>query len=493
MKGILGAFALCFFAHASRAAEPTLELDLGQGTKLDLVLIQSGSFTQGSPASESGRGADEAQREVILTKDYYIGRSTVTFGQWERFVAETGYRSEAETGTSGGYGWNGSALEQRKNFTWRTPGFAQAADSPVCLLTFPDAQKFCEWLEKKTGRKITLPTEAQWEYACRAGTTTPWHHPEGAGSAWHKDNAGNGTRTVGSKPANPWGLFIGGNVSEWCLDWYGPYPAGEATDPRQDNSNLSDKPRRVLRGGSWNRGPSNTRSAARYRADPRSRNADTGFRIVCSVEAPAPVIAPPSQDLPPVESGTPSASDEATSPMQPGPETPHDPIDAEQGPSRPSSPIRGLLCLLIPAFIVFKIFRAVSRRNNAMSGSTMLNRPAPRPDPRPIPQAVPPVLKTDDGFWIRGDWPEGTALQVRYMVAGAVMMQEILYRPGEKGQFIYTGNKPDSVSVLAGADPENTVENGIFSSSSSSTFRDRDRDRDDDRDRRPPPQRPSAY
>jgi sulfatase modifying factor 1 len=478
-------FALAGFAVA---AEPTLKLDLGSGSTMDLVLVPAGQFTQGSPANEAGRAADENQRSVRITRDYYIGRNSVTRGQWERFIADTRHRTEAETGTSGGYGWDGNALSQRKEFTWKNPGFAQTAEHPVCLVTFPDVQAFCTWLERKSGRKVTLPTEAQWEYACRAGTTTPWH---GEDIAWHKGNAGNGTRPVDSKPANPWGLLIGGNVSEWCLDWYAPYPPGDALDARQDNPNLSDKPRRVLRGGSWIRGASNTRSAARYRADPRSRNADIGFRIVCSTEVaappPPPTPRPTPPELPPVEAETPSQS---TEPAQAPPF--HDaprPRLPQSTPSLLPALFKGLFCLFIPVALIIAIFRAVSSRNARQSTpppiDNLLRRPPPPPRRFPTP-----VRKTDDGFWIDGDWPEGTLLTVRYVVDGTAMVQELLYRPGDDGQFVFTGSSPGSVSVVAGSDPQDEISPTIFSTPP--PFPDRRRNDDDD-DRRRPPIFPSAY
>jgi sulfatase modifying factor 1 len=480
MRAILACLAAGVLAGVSNAAEPLLKLELGGGVGMDLLLVSAGSFTQGSPPDEAGRGADENARPVRISEDYYIGRTAVTRGQWERFIAETRYRSEAESGTSGGYGWNGKALEQRKEFTWRNPGFAQTPEHPVCLVTFPDAQAFCSWLEKKVNRKVTLPTEAQWEYACRAGTTSAWFDGGSGNGAWHKDNAGKGTQAVDSKPANPWELFMGGNVSEWCLDWYAPYPAGEAVDPRQDNPNLSDKPRRVLRGGSWIRGAGNTRSAARYRADPRSRNADIGFRIVCALEANPP---PAAVNLPSVESNAPAPRVVEEAPRSERGESPVVGSQRSAGGSLIGGLFKGLICFLVPVLIVLTLIRKATRRKPAAlpQSDAFLRRPGG-------PVAA-PVRKTDDGFWIQGDWPEGTLLTVSYIMAGAEVVKEILYRPGDGGQFIFTGADPGPVSVVAGEHPADSLAPPVFTGPSE-TFERRRRD-DDDSPR--PPIFPSAY
>lgn len=424
------------------AAEPTLHVDLGAGQALDLILVRSGEFTQGSPVDEAGRGDDELQRPVNLTQDFYLGRTSVTRGEWECFIKETGYRSEAESGTSGGFGWDGKALVQRKEFTWRNPGFPQTPEHPVCLVTFPDAEAFCRWFEKKSHRKTTLPTEAQWEYACRAGTSTPWH---GGGPdtrdlvAWHKGNAGDGTRPADFKQSNAWGLVIGGNVGEWCLDWYAPYDVSTTVNPRQDNRNLSDKPRRVLRGGSWSRDAKNSRSAARYRADPRSRNADIGFRIVCLTTAIAPMVEAPLDA--PVR--TPAHID----PPQPVlPEPPSRPssgsFQSHSGEIQVDHMIPGLACLIIPVGLVGFFIWLATRWGKTTSPFVSTS---PQVHPRPIPTQT--IRKVADGFWINSSLAAGTPIDLRYAVNGETIEQTLIYQPGPEGQFVYTGTMPDKVTV----------------------------------------------
>ena len=466
-------------AHAS---EPALRIDLGQDVSISLAHIPAGSFPQGSPGSERGRSADESQRPVRITRGFFLATTPVTRAQWERFTRETGYRTEAETGPSGGFGWNGNSLVQNKQYTWKNPGFDQSAEDPVCLVTWSDAQSFCIWASAKATRKVDLPTEAEWEYACRAGTTTAWHAgPEGDDgdrSTWHAGNSGHRTHPVTSRPANPWGLVIGGNVSEWCLDWYAPYPAEAAVDPIQTNPNLSEKPRRVLRGGSWLRDLKNTRSAARYRADAHSRNADIGFRIAAADNLPVPppvpntnphpqptrpqplTPAPPTPVPPPAPvSDFPTSSPPTPSPLHPMNFSPeHASFPEGLGGFAVGGMLIGVLPILvilgIAVFVIRKIFGAVS---NALS--------PPMPGISPL-SGVPvrgfsPFRAMDDGFWIQSNWPAGTPLHLSYLCGGIPRTHTVIYRPGPEGHFIYTGERPDDIQVNPLDTQPDTVRNSM--------------------------------
>ena len=139
-----------------------------QGMKL--AYIPAGKFDMGSPRQEAGRQAQEKRHEVVLTRAFYLGTHQVTVGQFRKFVDDAKYRTEGERDGKGGWGVNNKgSLEKDGRFTWSSPGFKQTNDHPVVLVSWNDAQAYCRWLSKKENKAYRLPTEAEWERACRAG------------------------------------------------------------------------------------------------------------------------------------------------------------------------------------------------------------------------------------------------------------------------------------------------------------------------------------
>jgi len=233
-----------------RDLEPAMSLDLGKGVKLELVLIPAGKFLMGRPETEKNRGRNRTQHEVTISKPFYMGKYEVTQEQYE-----------AITGTN--------------------PSRFKGAKKPVEMVSWEDAQEFCKKLSAKTGKTVQLPTEAQWEYACRAGTNTRFYPGDADGDldgvGWYVSNSGNTTHPVGEKKPNAWDLHdMHGNVVEWCQDWSGEYEARAATDPTGPATGEG----RVLRGGSWNDGPWDCCSANRSSIAPGVRYYDFGFRLM---------------------------------------------------------------------------------------------------------------------------------------------------------------------------------------------------------------------
>ena len=289
-------------------AEPPTPSDLTNGIGMKLKLIKPGKFLMGSPKDEEGRSGDEGpQHEVEITKAFYMGVCPVTKGQFAAFVQDDGYQTDAEKDGKGGYGLRLATAEweQKPEYTWRHPGFRQGDDHPVVEVSWNDATAFCAWLSKKEGKTYELPTEAEWEYACRAGTKTRFwcgdadaslrgnaniadaslkaKSPSFGTVAW--DDGYAFTSPVGSFKANPWGLYdMGGNVWQWCADGFGPYEGGFFKDPKDKESANGH----VARGGTWGNLPSGCRSASRNSFDPARRDATRGFRVVLRLPARIP-------------------------------------------------------------------------------------------------------------------------------------------------------------------------------------------------------------
>ncbi len=221
------------------------------------VSIPAGTFTMGSPTSEVDRSSDETQHQVTLSA-FKMSKYEVTFEQYDLFCDATGRSKPDDEGWGHG-------------------------NRPVINVSWDDATAFAEWMGCR------LPTEAEWEYACRAGTTTPFSTGNNLTTAqanyngnYPYNNNAKGeyrqkTMPVGSFAANAYGLFdMHGNVWEWCSDWYGDYSTSTQTNPKGPSSGSS----RVLRGGSWNYEAFCCRAARRNGNSPGGRYGDIGFRLV---------------------------------------------------------------------------------------------------------------------------------------------------------------------------------------------------------------------
>jgi formylglycine-generating enzyme required for sulfatase activity len=191
--------------------------------------------------------------EVTLTKPFYLGRYEVTQEQFEQVLGA-----------------------RRGRFKGR--------DLPVERVSWDEAQEFCRKVSDKTAQSVQLPTEAEWEYACRAGTRTTYSTGDSVSdldrAAWYRANSGGRTHPVGQKAPNVWGLYdMHGNVYECCADWRGDYSAEAVTNPQGSSQGAG----RVLRGGSWGDSPWGCRAAFRNKTNPDDRSSDLGFRVAASV------------------------------------------------------------------------------------------------------------------------------------------------------------------------------------------------------------------
>ena len=241
-----------------------LSLELGGGVKLELVLVSPGKFMMGSPAAKANRAGNDTQHQVTLTQPFYIGKYPVTQEQFE--------------------------LLMEKN-----PSTTKGAKNPVEFISWNDAQDFCTKASKKIDRTVKLPTEAEWEYACRAGSTTTYYFGDNEAAlaeyCWFKDNsddkpgekktfAGKMTHPVGGKKPNAWGLYdMHGSICQWCQDWFEKYAEQAVVDPQGPEQGKAH----VLRGGSCNLPAGECQSAFRIGYPPERVSGHVGgfgFRVV---------------------------------------------------------------------------------------------------------------------------------------------------------------------------------------------------------------------
>ena len=251
--GCCGAQDTAGVSVAPKAGEARV-VELGRGVTLDLVWIPPGVFQMGSPFGEEGRFIVEGRRhQVTLTHGFWMGKYPVTQQQWQHVMGNN-------------------------------PSHSKGPRRPVEQVNWNDCQLFIETLNRilvGTGLTATLPAEAQWEYACRAGAETRFWSGDRVADlarvAWFADNSDNQPHEVGRKPANPWGLCdMHGNIWQWCQDWLERYPPVAATDPRGPDAGEE----RVLRGGSWSSEADICRAAYRFSYPPGYRIMTAGLRIV---------------------------------------------------------------------------------------------------------------------------------------------------------------------------------------------------------------------
>jgi formylglycine-generating enzyme required for sulfatase activity len=266
---------------------------LAEGVALTLLRIPPGSFWMGAPEGEEGSSDEERPVHRVTLADFLLGQTPVTQAQW-RAVAEW----EREDVKDEGEPWP-EALDPDPVAELQEPERFRGDQQPVVNVSWQDAVAFCQRLRLRTGKNYTLPSEAQWEYACRAGTTAPFHFGEtltrelaNYDASFTYANGPKGvyreqTTPVGMFPANAWGLQdMHGNVWEWCLDhWHGSYEGAPSdgsawVDGEGLNGEWSSR-ERLLRGGSWFNRPQYCRSTFRDGFLPVNRDSFGGFRVCC--------------------------------------------------------------------------------------------------------------------------------------------------------------------------------------------------------------------
>ncbi|KOR28472.1 hypothetical protein TI04_10910 [Achromatium sp. WMS2] len=224
-----------------------------------MVSIPAGSFMMGSPESEAGRDSDEGPQHRVTVKAFQMAKYETTFAEYDAFCEATGRAKPDDRGWGRG-------------------------NRPVINVTWDDAVAYTKWLSQQTGKDYRLPTEAQWEYAARAGSTSRYFFGDDANRlgdyAWYDGNSNSKTHPVGQKQPNAWGLYdVHGNVWEWTQDrWHDNYNGAPTDGSAWESGNSS---RRILRGGSWSSNDGNCRTAYRGNDEHSSSSSYWGFRVAC--------------------------------------------------------------------------------------------------------------------------------------------------------------------------------------------------------------------
>jgi len=293
------------------AAEMKAYTDKITGTSVafDLVPIPAGEFVMGSPATEKGRSADEGPQHRVAIEPFWMGKCEVTWNEYELFMYPDQEKQVQVSAGVTNYADKVSDAVSRPTKPYVEMSFGMGKDGyPAISMTQHAANKYCQWLSAKTGNFYRLPTEAEWEYACRAGTTTRYSFGDDASKlgeyAWYEKNSDFKYQKVGRKKPNPWGLYdMHGNVTEWCLDQYEPnYGRFKDALTKSPWIRQTTPYPHSTRGGSWDDTPEKLRSAARRASSKEWKQQDPqlpksiwyltdaqfiGFRIVRPLKVPA--------------------------------------------------------------------------------------------------------------------------------------------------------------------------------------------------------------
>jgi formylglycine-generating enzyme required for sulfatase activity len=275
-----GAVGVYFHLSAEQPTPPQEDAKaITNSIGMKLARIAPGKFVMGSPADEVHRNADETQHEVAITKPFYLSVHEVTQGQYQKVMGVN----------PSFFSKNGGGKQRVEN--------KDTADYPVERVSWLDAVEFCKKLSAKEGKTYRLPTEAEWEYACRAGTKTVFHVGNDFNSnlaninglsysSYGKEEAGpfhRSTVKVGGYKVNDFGLYdMHGNVQEWCADWYAD--DYYKNSPKDDPQGPKDGTERVMRGGGWPSSAKACRAAARSHLLPDEKSYTSGFRVVMEVK-----------------------------------------------------------------------------------------------------------------------------------------------------------------------------------------------------------------
>jgi formylglycine-generating enzyme required for sulfatase activity len=325
----LTVLAACLGLSAPRAARAESHIEAGTpfgqaitdtGVSFDMVPIPGGKFKMGSPAAEAGRKGDEGPQVEVTIEPFYMGKYEVTWAEYNLFLQTYTKLTQANAP-------NVPVNQLAEAVTYPTPMYeleagpkldrmGRSAKHPAVIMSQFAAKQYTKWLSKKTGRFYRLPTEAEWEYACRAGTSTAYSFgddPKQLGDyGWFFDNSAladgdGGYHPVGQKKPNAWGLYdMHGNVAEWCIDqyaadWYAKL-AGKTVSAQDATNWPKEQYPRVIRGGSWNSDANDCRSAARLGSDKKMNVQDPqipqspywltegfwiGFRVIAPLKEPS--------------------------------------------------------------------------------------------------------------------------------------------------------------------------------------------------------------